>query len=79
VAARLAAKYSELAVREFELNRKAKIARIALHYFPNWGAAWQVLANLYHEEQELSDFFEAASDRIGRLALYKAWRRHALK
>lgn len=66
--------YSQIAELEYRLHRKAKLARVALTFFPDFEPAWQALADLYHNERRFELFFESGQDKIGRFELYRAWR-----
>jgi len=37
--------------------------------------AWAVLSSWYDSQRQFETFWQDASDKVGRLALYKAWRR----
>src|SRR5215469_2665607 len=41
--------------------------------------AWTQIANYYDEEQRFLDFWQRASDRIGRFGLYRKWRRRHVR
>jgi len=67
--------YQTRADLERDLHKKAMLAHRVLQKFPDTPEAWEALRRLADAEHGLAAFFEAAQDRIGRLALYKLWRR----
>jgi len=69
----LSAKYSELANRERRLARRAEWAKVALIYFPDFEAAWEALAQWYHQRRALEAWFEIAQCKEGRIELFKHW------
>jgi hypothetical protein len=71
----LSRKYSAMARLEHQLRIRAQWASVCLRFDPNHEPAWQALADFYHAERRLAEFFEAAADKIGRYQLYKKWRR----
>lgn len=66
--------YTIMADQERRLARRAIWAEAALHYFPDMESAWDALATWFHARRGFELFFEAVQDRIGRYALYQAWR-----
>jgi len=69
----LAATYGELADRERRLARRAEWAKVALIYFPDFEAAWEALAQWYHQRRALEAWFEIAQCKEGRIELFKRW------
>jgi hypothetical protein len=67
-------RYRKLADFDYHTARKAQLAKAVLIYFPDCEEAWAALGTRYHAERTLTVFFEAASDRLGRFELYRAWR-----
>ena len=71
-------KMTELSKEEFRLTRKACLAHIALT-FPelreDFQPAWSVLATFAEREHVFERFWFLATDRLGRVHLYKYWRR----
>jgi len=71
----LADLYQQRADLERDLHKKALLAHRVLLKWPDTPEAWEALRRLADAEHDLAVFFENAQDRIGRLAIYKAWRR----
>jgi hypothetical protein len=71
----LSEKMTEMATRERQLYRQASYARACLTFYPNHQQAWQILKEWFAEQPKFERFWELASDRLGRLRLYKYWRR----
>jgi hypothetical protein len=67
-------RYRQLADFDYNTARKAQLAKAVLVHFSDCELAWAALASRYHAEHALTVFFEAASDKIGRFELYRAWR-----
>lgn len=68
---------SELSKEEFLLTRKASLAHIALTFpeLRDLEIAWSVLAKLAEREHVFERFWFLATNRLGRVHLYKYWRR----
>jgi len=74
----LAAKMSEMANRERRLAQKAALASQAIQLGVEWAVnhlAWLALADFYDARRQFETFWQDSTDRIGRLELYKQWRR----
>jgi ribosomal protein S27AE len=71
----LADKMSAMSREEHALVRRWRYAVAALKFYPEMPEAWTALADYYHRQHFFEEFWELASDRIGRRGLYKAWRR----
>jgi hypothetical protein len=71
----LSAKMTKMALREHRTYRRAVWAAVALSDVPDFEPAWSALADWYHAERYFRLFWESTSDRLGRLELYKSWRR----
>ena len=71
----LKTKSGELANRESLLSRQAILAESVLAVFPQCESAWSALARFYHGRRNFEIFFGLASHKIGRLQLYRRWRR----
>jgi len=67
-------KMGNMAALERRLYARARWARACLHFFPDHELAWAALAAHVHSERQFEIFWEAASNRIGRLGLYRSWR-----
>lgn len=52
-------------------------AKSALYFYPEFEPAWAFLRWFCERRHTWAYFWERATDNIGRLALYRAWRRHA--
>jgi hypothetical protein len=51
-------------------------ADAALHFYPEHQLAWNFLRRFCARRPVWERFWELATDKVGRLALYKRWRRH---
>jgi hypothetical protein len=71
----LSAKSAEMATRERLLYRRFHYAKTCLTFYPRHEHAWEILREWYSEQRRFAEFWELASDRIGRLELYRQWRR----
>jgi hypothetical protein len=74
----LDAKMSELGDCERKLAQKAADAAAALKLGAGWPLnhlAWGLLGDYYHAQHQFESFWQQATDRCGRLGLYKQWRR----
>jgi hypothetical protein len=72
--ARFNDRYVELANEERVLHKRARLAHVCLSYYPDHETAWQVLADLYHRERKIQNFFDLAHDKLGIRHLYRVWR-----
>jgi hypothetical protein len=73
----LLAKMQQLGDEERRLARRAEWAQTALGFYPDMEAAWEALAAWHHGRRRFEVFWESASDKIGRLNLYRHWRKYA--
>jgi G:T-mismatch repair DNA endonuclease (very short patch repair protein) len=69
-------RYAQIAKLEYSLSKRAALAHDILIRFPDCEPAWAALARLEHSSHAIEVFFEAARDKIGRLQLYRVWRRY---
>jgi hypothetical protein len=79
----LAKKMSEMSRAEYALVKARKHALDYLEFFPSdqqdpqtCELAWAAIARYYHRERYFQTFWDYANDRIGRVSLYKTWRKH---
>lgn len=73
----LADVHQQQADLERDLHKKAQLAHRVLLKWPDVPEAWEALRRLADAERGLELFFTSAQDRIGRLQLYRMWRRNA--
>ena len=74
----LAAQMRELGDRERRMARKAVFASQALQLGVGWptdALAWLALADWHHSQRQFDEFWQNATDKCGRLQLYRQWRR----
>jgi hypothetical protein len=58
--------------RRYQLAIAALTANVSR---PVYHIAWLAISDWYQAKPRFEQFWEAASDRIGRLELYRQWRR----
>jgi len=72
----LSQKMTALGNEERRAYKMKDWACAALYFDSAFAPAWSFLAWFYTRRYVWERFWESASDRVGRLDLYKAWRRH---
>jgi len=71
---------ADMMAEERRLAHRAELAKQVLAKFPDVEPAWTALAEWYHARRKYELFAEAVRDGIGRLTLYRLWRKcHAAK
>lgn len=68
-------KMSVLANEERRAYRMKESACAALQSYPDLVPAWDFLAWFFSQKRVWEQFWESASDKLGRFELYKSWRR----
>jgi len=71
----LSQKMNEMSRAEYRLHQRAKWAKVALSFYPDFEPAWEALAAWHHAEQQFQTFWQSASDKCGRYWLYRNWRK----
>jgi len=74
----LDSRMKEMGDKERRLARRAALAGQVLQNRVAWPVdpmAWAVLAGWYDSQRQFEAFWQGASDKCGRLALYRQWRR----
>jgi hypothetical protein len=75
----LSEKMTALGNEERKAYTKVEWAISALHSYKDFEPAWEFLRWFYERRYVWESFWESGTDRIGRLHLYKVWRRHGFK
>jgi hypothetical protein len=71
-------KMTDVSKEEFNLHRKASLAHVALQFpeLSDFLPAWEALRRWHERERSFEYFWSLATDKLGRIHLYRYWRKN---